>query len=220
MPRRALVERRPWLLGSLTAGLAFFALSETALAGLYLLGIKAAATGMLAIYALLRHRSTDSRWLVFFLALTMASDVAVEIDPRVAMLLGFGGLLAAINLFLHNRRAVLTPSQKGAAVALLALTPLIAIAITMGQDMFYASALYALTLGAMAALAWASHFSRYRVGLGAVLFLVAELLTMAINSGRLPYDQASMAAWPLHYIGLFLIATGVIQTLRHELPES
>ena len=31
---------------------------------------------------------------------------------------------------------------------------------------------------------------------------------------------ASTAVWPIYYTGQFLIATGVIQTLRHELPEA
>ena len=219
MPKRALVERRPWLLGSLIAALAFLFLSRTTLPGLYLLGIKAAASGMLAIFALLRHKSPDSRRLALFLALVMASDIAVEIDERVAVLLGFAAQLVGINLFLRNRPAVLTPSQKRAAAALLLLTPVIAVTVSAGQGALYSSAIYALVLGGMAAGAWASRFSRYRVGLGAVLFLVAELLALAITAGRLPYDQASLAAWPLHYVGLFLLTTGVIQTLRHELPE-
>ena len=79
---------------------------------------------------------------------------------------------------------------------------------------------YGLALGGMAATAWMSRFSRYRVGLGAVLFVISDwLIFYGLGEG----DYAELAAslvWPIYYSGQFLIATGVIQTLRKELPDA
>jgi uncharacterized membrane protein YhhN len=80
-------------------------------------------------------------------------------------------------------------------------------------------ALYALALGAMAASAWASVFPRYRVGAGAVLFLLSDLLLFA-EMGPLQGNLVpQIMVWPLYYLGQLLIATGVTVTLRKRDPE-
>ena len=70
----------------------------------------------------------------------------------------------------------------------------------------------------MAATAWLSRFGRYRVGTGAVLFVVSDWLIFsrmgAIDLAPLP----DLLIWPLYYFGQFLIATGVVQALRRHAP--
>ena len=77
-------------------------------------------------------------------------------------------------------------------------------------------AVYALSLGGMAAAAWSSSFPRYRVGLGAVLFVASDLLIFAelgpLNTSSLP----GLLIWPLYYVGQLLICTGVISALRNS----
>jgi len=78
--------------------------------------------------------------------------------------------------------------------------------------------LYGLSLGGMAACAWMSRFPRYRVGIGAVLFVISDFL---IFSRIGPFDLGDLPhylIWPLYFAGQFMIATGVVQTLRGEHP--
>jgi uncharacterized membrane protein YhhN len=80
-------------------------------------------------------------------------------------------------------------------------------------------ALYALALGAMAAGAWASVFPRYRVGAGAALFLLSDLLLFAEMGPLQGSIVPQILVWPVYYLGQLLIATGVAQTLRKRDPE-
>jgi len=74
-------------------------------------------------------------------------------------------------------------------------------------------ALYAAGLGAMAASAWVSRFPRYRVGLGAVMFVASDLLIFSkmgpLAGARIP----SILIWPLYFAGQALIAWGAVTTL-------
>ncbi len=67
----------------------------------------------------------------------------------------------------------------------------------------------------MAAAAWISRFPRYRVGIGAVMFAASDLLIFAREAGAMPADLADLLIWPLYFAGQFLIATGVVQTIRN-----
>ena len=75
-------------------------------------------------------------------------------------------------------------------------------------------AVFAAIVGAMAASAWISRFPRYRVGIGAVLFVISDLLIFAREGGHVPEAVTWWTIWPLYYAGQFLIATGVVRTLR------
>ena len=66
----------------------------------------------------------------------------------------------------------------------------------------------------MAAAAWSSAFPRYRVGLGAVLFVVSDLLIFARMGPLSASPLPDMLIWPLYYLGQFLICTGAVGYLR------
>jgi uncharacterized membrane protein YhhN len=125
----------------------------------------------------------------------------------------------AITLYLRHRRERLTPTQKAAAVALLLLTPAIAYMLPYNRSIASSLGLYGLALGAMAASAWASSFPRYRVGAGAVLFVVSDLLIFASLGPLAQNAVPRLLVWPLYYLGQFLICTGVLRTLRKHDPE-
>jgi uncharacterized membrane protein YhhN len=74
--------------------------------------------------------------------------------------------------------------------------------------------LYGLALGGMAACAWMSAFPRYRVGVGAALFLASNLLLIADMGPLTGAALPDALVWPLYYGGQFLITVGVVQTLR------
>lgn len=220
MPKRALVERRPWLLGSLIAAFAYYWMADDQIGGVYLIGFKGAALGLLAIYAVLRHPGSDARLLAGVMVIAAAANIALDLYPATAVILFFVSHIAALALFLRNRRGQPTTSQKRAATALLLLVPLISLILTQGRADSSTITIYALSLGAMAGAAWISRFPRYRVGTGGVAICLAQLLLIAALRDPRAGIAANWFLWPLYYGGQFLICTGVIQTLRGEHPAA
>mgnify|MGYP001766637632 CR=1 FL=1 len=219
MPKRALSEKRPWLLASLAAAIAYYLLRDNPIPEPFLILLKGAGVGALAIYALLRHAGADSRLLALAMALSALGDMAIELWLEAGGALFFFAHLAAIALYLRHRRAALTPSQKIAAAALLVLTPVIAWLLPADRELAPAIAVYALILGGMACAAWSSAFNRYRVGLGAVLFVVSDLLIFA-RLGTLAHSGVpDTLIWPIYYLAQLLICTGVIASLRHRAED-
>ena len=216
MPKHALAEKRPWLLASLAAAIAFYLLRDGRMAEPFLFAIKASAVGLLAIYALLRHAGADSRLLALVMALGAAGDAVIGLWLEAGAALFFLGHMAAIALYLHHRRPALSGSQKLAAAAFLLLTPLIAWLLPADRAAAPLVAWYALGLGGMACAAWSSSFNRYRVGMGAVLFLASDLLIFAGMGPLAASPLPDLLIWPLYYFGQFLICTGVIASLRER----
>ncbi len=210
MPKRALIEKRPWLVMSLVAGVSYWLVAKGHTPGLLLVAWKGAGVAFLAAYAWAHHPSRNAHLLALVMALCAIGDMALEVNFTAGALAFMVGHLAAIALYLNNRRFGLTGSQKIAAIATLLGVPLIAWNLTHAADV----TLYALSLGGMAAAAWTSRFPRYRVGIGALLFVASDLLIFArmgpLASSALP----GLLIWPLYYFGQFLICTGVIAALR------
>ena len=221
MARRALAEKRPLLLASIAAALAFYYLRWGPWPELYLIPIKGAAVGLLAVYLWLRHSSPDARLMAWAFGAAALGDMALEIekDRAIGGLLFFAYHVLALGVYLRNRRPQLAPSQKGAVVALLFVTPLIGWLLPADRAQALNVGLYALALGAMAAGAWASVFPRYRVGAGALLFVASDLLLFAEMGPLQGHLVPQVMVWPLYYLGQLLIATGVTQTLRKRDPE-
>ena len=214
MPKRALVEKRPFLLLSIAAALAYYFLRDSDLGELYTTPIKGAACALLAVYALMRHAGRDAWLIALVMALAAIADMAIEFYFRTGAAIFIASHLAALALYLqpHNRRDTVTGSQRSAAWALILLTPLTGYLLTLDWTVV----LYAVFLGAMAAAAWTSRFSRYHVGIGALLFVVSDLLIFARMSGASVGNLPHLLIWPTYYAGQFLICTGVIQTLRRN----
>ena len=219
MSRRALAEKRPFLLASIAAALAFYVLRWGAWPELYLIPLKGAGVALLAVYLWMRHSSPDARLMAWAFGAASLGDMAIEFDRTIAGLLFFAYHVMALGVYLRNRRETLAPSQKWAAAAMLLLTPLIAWSMPADRTEATNLALYGLALGAMAASAWASAFPRYRVGAGAVLFLVSDLLLFAELGPLQGSIVPQLTVWPLYYLGQLLIATGIAQTLRKRDPE-
>lgn len=214
MPRRALIEHRPWLLASMMSALAFYILRDTALPEVQLMAVKAAGVGFLAFYAWRRTHGVDGLLLVAVMALCASADAALVIDLRTGGALFAAAHVVACILYLRNHRESPTRSQMLLGATLLIAAP--AFSYVLSGDPLIG--VYAITLGAMAATAWTSRFPRYRVGIGAVLFVISDWL---IFSELGPYDLGSIPhwlIWPLYYAGQLMIATGVVQTLRGETP--
>ncbi len=214
MPKRALIEHRPYLLASLAGSVAYYFLANSPLGGVWLILLKGSGVGFLALYAIRRAPGLDGAIIALALALSAAADMALEIEFQTGGALFAVSHAAAVVLYLRNRRAQTSFSQRLLALALLIVAP--AISYLLSNDPLIA--IYGATLGLMTAAAWISRFPRYRVGMGAILFLLSDWLIFsrmgAFNLAPLP----DYLIWPLYYAGQFMIATGVVQTLRGERP--
>lgn len=219
MSRRALAEKRPLLLLSVVAALAYYYLRFTGFPELFLMLVKGAAVGSLALYAFLRHSGQDVKLLGWALAAAALGDMAMELDTQIGGLLFLLFHFFAVMLFLRHRRAHLTASQSWVVGVTFCITPLIAWLLPADREGAWQVALYALALGAMAASAWASEFPRYRVGAGAMLFLFSDLLIFARMGPLAGHFLPEYMVWPLYYMGVLLIVTGVIDTVRKKEPE-
>lgn len=210
MPKRALIEKRPWLVASLVAGVSYWLAAKGHVPGLWLIVWKGAGVALLSAYAWAHHPSRNAHMLALIMALGAAGDMLLEIWFSAGAFAFLLGHLAAIALYLRHPREHPAGSQKAAAVATLIGVPLIAWQLTRAPDV----TLYALSLAGMAAAAWMSRFPRYRVGVGAMMFVVSDLLIFARMEQLEGSPIPDLLIWPLYYFGQFLICTGVIRTLR------
>lgn len=213
MPKRALIERRPWLLGSVLLALAFVWLQDSRVPGLYLLVLKAAPLLLLAVYAVLRHQGNDTHLLAGMLVCEGGGSALIDYFPYEAITLIIIGFGFGIGLFAMHRRAVLAASQKTLLVAMLLLTPLLA--YLLAEPVWKVTALfYGLAAGGMAATAWASSFPRYRVGAGAIIILVANMIAIKASTDLETHWLMWRGSWPLFYFGNLMLATGITAELR------
>lgn len=171
---------------------------------------KGAGVGLLALWAATRARSGDGRLIAAALTLAAIGDVLLDaVGMTVGAIAFLTGHLVAIALYLRNRRATLTVSQRLLGWLVAPLTIAIAFAMTHAMGV----AIYAAALGVMAATAWTSRFPRYRVGIGAMLFVASDLLIFS-RAGPLAGSFApTLLVWPLYFAGQALIAAGVVTAL-------
>ena len=219
MAKRALIQQGPWLLASIAAATAYYFLRDNPVGeGVWGIALKGASVGLLALYALLcvpqgKHR-IDGFLLVGTLALASAGDVAIELDMIAGAAFFCAAHAVAVALYLRNRHERPSPTQKLTGAALLVGAPLMSYVLS-GQ---IAVAVYGGFLGAMAAAAWMSHYPRYRVGTGAVLFVISDWLIFSRMGSFAMEPLPTLGIWPLYYAGQLMIATGIVQCLRGEQP--
>lgn len=197
--------------------------------GPWVIAWKGAGVALLALWALLCAPGRDGKIIAAVLALGALGDVLIEAVGLQAGAIAFAaGHVIAITLYLRYRRDALEPSQRALGIILIPAAIIIALStqgpmgavlerLGSGQGADIQGLLiYTALVSAMAASAWSSRFSRYRVGIGAMLFLLSDLLIFAVQ-GRLAGEQwPYMLIWPLYFAGQALIATGVVTTLRRE----
>jgi uncharacterized membrane protein YhhN len=199
-----LAHKRPWLLASLVAGISFPAtwLLLPIEGNVFAIMWKMAAVGLLVPYALRRHHQGEFVMLAIVLAFYALGDGLIELSMIYGALAFAAGHITAIWIYFRHRRVGATFSQKLFAIALFILTPVIAYGLppTPGE-------------GSQVAMAWSSNFPRYRVGIGAVLFVISDLLIFARLGPLAESEFVSIAIWYLYYFGVLMIAVGVAQTL-------
>ena len=206
MPERAPIGLRLVLLASLIAGVSFYFVKDAHLSVPIFVAWKGAGVALLAVWALLHPREPNVLRVALVMALGALGDVTLEWNQTAGGIAFLLGHLEAVSLYLRNRRTRTTGSQRLTAWALLLLTPVLAWRLSGSL----AVGLYAIALGAMAATAWRSKFSRYKVGLGAVMFVASDLLIFAQMGSLAHSELPGMLIWPLYYFGQLMICTGVI----------
>lgn len=216
MPKRALIEKRPWLLASLIAGISYYFIRQGTVPDIYEWAWKGVGVALLAVYALTRHKGADSRQIAAVMAFGALGDVLIELQLEAGAVAFLIGHLIAIQLYRRHRRESLTFSQKAAGLVMLVLIPVIAFMLPTERAAAPGISLYSAGLAAMTAAAWTSSFPRYRVGLGAVMFAVSDLLIFSRMGPLAQSPLPDLLIWPLYYFGQFLICVGVVGELRRR----
>lgn len=210
-----LAHKRPWLLASLLFGLTLPFVGHFYMSGMAAILWKMGGVSCLVPYALRRHHDGHFAWAAAFLALYALADGVLELSTFWGGLIFAIGHLTAMGLYLRHHRVVIAPSQKALAVVLFVATPIITWYLPHDRAMAWQTALYGLIVGSMAAAAWSSNFPRYRVGIGAVMFVISDLVLVA-QMPKGPLDGwigQGFVVWYTYYFGVLLIAIGIVQTL-------
>jgi uncharacterized membrane protein YhhN len=180
---------------------------------------KGAGVGLLAVFAATRARSLDGWLLAAVMALGAAGDVLLETSGLVIGAAAFlAGHLTAVALYLRNRRSPLSAPDWIVGLGLAPAVAALAFALPADRAGAPTAAIYALGLGAMAASAWVSRFPRRLTGLGALMFVVSDLLIF-YRTGR-PIAREpwlGFAVWGLYFAGQTLIVLGVTRGLNSQI---
>lgn len=177
---------------------------------------KGAGVGLLALWCATQAKSFDGWLITAVMAFGALGDVLLETHGLIIGAVAFViGHVLAMWLYSRNQRVRMTVSQKLLAALVVPLSVLIAMQMVPAKDALLI-AVYTIFVGGMAATAWASRFPRYRVGVGAMMFLVSDLLIFAKMGPLAASPMPSLLIWPLYFAGQVLIASGVVRTLRTD----
>ncbi|MDZ3831259.1 MAG: lysoplasmalogenase family protein [Sphingopyxis sp.] len=180
---------------------------------------KASGVALLAAWAAANARESGGWTIAAALAFGALGDWMLDAIGLMQGAVAFAiGHVLAITLYLRNRRAAMTGSQRLLVLAAVPLSLLAAWGLTSeGTPAEIGAAMgYTAIVALMAATAWASRFPRYRTGVGAMIFLASDLFIFAGEGGRLSKDITMWLVWPLYFAGQALIAWGVVSTLARE----
>lgn len=213
MPKRALIEQRPWLLASLVAGISYYFVQNSHLPGLYQIAWKGAGVALLAVWAFVRHPGTDARQIGVVMVFGALGDMLIEVSLEAGAAAFLVGHVVAMWLYLRNWRPNITFSQRLLASLVVPVSVFVAV-VSSPPAQQTVTAIYAFFVSGMAASAWTSRFPRYRTGIGAMMFLASDLLIFARMGPLATSPLPGLLIWPLYYFGQFLICTGVIGSLR------
>ncbi|MEY4501098.1 MAG: hypothetical protein RIS52_988 [Pseudomonadota bacterium] len=200
------------LVAALVAGASYLFAANSDEVSTATLAWKGAGVWLLAVYAMLATRGTDGGLLTGVMAFGALGDVLVESNLTVGALAFIAGHVLAIVMYWRNRRQKLSGSQKGLAAAVIVFVPMIAWFLLRDGTIV----VYALILALMAAAAWTSRFPRYRVGIGAMLFVASDLLIFANMEVLDQEPLVNLLIWVLYFTGQAMITIGVVQTLNHD----
>ncbi|MFM5931185.1 MAG: lysoplasmalogenase family protein [Novosphingobium sp.] len=205
---------RSIVLASIVAAVGFYLLRTPGPLPTALVVLKGTGVGLLAILALIYGEGRYGGPLTGIMLLGALGDVLIEYDLIAGAAAFLVGHLLALAFYLRNGRANPAPSQKLLALAIVVIVPILGWWMPSDRSMALVTFTYALALALMAAAAWMSRFSRYRVGIGAVLFVLSDLLIFARGGPLASSNLPHLLIWPLYYLGQLLICLGVLRTIH------
>ncbi len=208
-----LAHKRPWLLASLIFGLSYPFSWQLGLPEMAAIAWKMAGVGLLVGYALRKHHTGEFLLLAAVMAFWALGDGLLELDMVWGAIAFAIGHVVAIALFLRHRRVHPVFSQKALAVTVVLLGPVIAWFLPADSSWGMQAAGYTLFVAGMAGMAWNSNFPRFRVGIGAMAFVISDLLIFARMGALAESGWVSYAIWYLYYGGVLMLAVGVVTTL-------
>lgn len=211
-------DRARWLwLLALAGGISFFAAVYLRLDGPAIWAWKTSGVAFLALWAAANAREKHGWLIAAALGFGALGDWLLDAKGLETGAVAFViGHIIAITLYLKNRRAQTTPSQRLLGWLTMPATLVIVWAMLSPAAGWWHAAVYSLFVAAMAAAAWTSRFPRYRTGIGAMLFLASDLFIFAGEGGVLSKNVTLWLVWPLYFGGQALIAWGVVSTLAQE----
>ena len=213
MDRPGLLSRLV-LAAAILGGVSYLASRYFLLPDALMIAWKGSGVALLALYAAIRAKTLDGLLLVGVMAFGAAGDVLLEthglVTGALAFLVGHG---VAITLYLRNRAPDLAVSQVLLAALIVPVTVIVAWQLPSDRASAPGIALYATGLAVMAATAWISRFPRASVGIGALLFVVSDLLIFARAGPLADNPWVSPAIWALYFAGQLRICLGVTGTL-------
>lgn len=212
-------RKRPlaWLVlvASIVAGASYAASSKLGLEPTLATAWKGAGVALLAVYAGLKARNLDGWLICVVMALGALGDVLLETSGLTVGALAFlAGHVVAIGFYLKNR----VRAARGRGWAFLIVPAAVALALVLPADRAMAPgvALYTLGLSVMAACALISRFPLALTGLGALMFVLSDLLIFARAGPLAQAPWIGLAIWTLYYVGQLMICVGVVRTLERD----
>lgn len=203
------------LAASVVGGVSYIASWGLDLSQVASLTWKGTGVGLLAVYAAMKAKDLNGWLIAAVMALGCAGDVLLGVNFIVGAMAFLLGHVVAIGMYLRNRRQTIQKSQLALAVLLVPATVFIAFMLPDDRAGAPGVAFYTLGLSVMAATAWTSRFPRFTVGIGALLFLVSDLVIFA-KMGPLPETfLTGLAVWVPYYGGQLLIAVGAVGAIEH-----
>lgn len=209
------------LIASILAGVSYVGSWNLSLPQAAELAWKGLGVALLAAYAALNARTLDGWLLVVVMAFGALGDVLLGAAGLTVGAIAFlAGHLVAIALYLRHRRPFPALSQLALAVVLIPAVVITAFLLPSDRAGAPGAAIYSLGLAVMASTAWQSRFPRYRVGIGALMFVVSDLLIFG-RDGPCPDNfTTGLAVWGLYYFGQLMICVGVVRTLAPPPPST
>lgn len=203
------------LIASIIGGVSYVAAWGLHLPPVQDLAWKGTGVGLLAVYAALKARSLDGWLLTAVMTFGVLGDVLLGVNFIVGALAFLAGHAISLALYVRNRRQKMSRSQTWLAVLIIPATLALAWMLSDGD---FGVASYATFLGAMAAMAWASRFPRFKVGIGALMFVASDLLIFGRMSHHVPDTlPIGLAVWGLYFFGQLLICMGVVGALKPKI---
>ncbi len=193
-------SERPILAAALVLGVSYTVAAWAQWQGPMIIAWKGAGVALLAVWVARQCSRRDGRAMAVVLGFGALGDVLLAISLSAGAVAFLVGHLVATSVYARHRGRAPWAGLLGSA-----LTAAAGYALSGSPPV----ALYAATLGLMVGSAVASTLPR-RIGIGAMLFMLSDLLIFARLGPLADSWVPTLLVWPLYFAGQALIASGAV----------